>query len=65
MGAYGKSPLRAPLDRGEPSAFFVLGLNDENTKWRYDQVVDLRGSVGPRNDDIVTPFVRPLAEKQP
>ena len=45
-------------------AFFILGLNDENAKRRHDQGVDLRGSVGPRNDDVVKPFVCPLVEKQ-
>ena len=44
---------------------FILGLNDENAKRRHDQVVDLRGSVWPRNDDVVKPFICPLDEKQP
>ena len=45
--------------------FFVLGLNDENAKRRHDLVIDLRGSVWPRNDDVVKSFIGPLAEKQP
>ena len=45
--------------------FFVLGLNDENAKRRHDLVIDLRGSVWPRNDDVVKSFVGPLSEKQP
>ena len=28
-------------------------------------MIDLRGSVWPRNDDVVKSFVGPLAEKQP
>ena len=45
--------------------FFILGLNDENAKRRHDQVINLRSSVWPRNDDVVKPFIGPLSEKQP